>query len=1389
MSQIPFPGGAADQDVFFHEDKVCVYHKAINTWECRTVNAGGAEAGQPAAVTTQTVYTVPIPGQDGRVANSNLSIPELNTQYDVNWFLAEKLEQAQLAISYLEMQLGSVDKIFVGEGTPYNAYNQYAFWYKPSTGQFHWWNQDQGQWVLITGGRNPIFSDQEPTVHPDFTAPDNELQSGDIWIDTTDPDHLIEYIYDGSQWIRATGNFVKRVGGDSMEGPLELEGSKPHLNLKNGSQIQSSGKEIITMGGSGGFYRGVMSHPEHLVNKSYVDEADDRLQLQVNLNTQSIINNSQEIDTITDDVVKENNEGLKVIRHGETSFYAPEPIDLILTYRKLTFNQNISPKGDNQLHFIKFAGMIVDRKTGENYVGQERNLLDKYGNNNEYAPIAAPQILGNSVIFATGHHTDGYSFQVARASSMDPNDPDYKPYVIEAYNDGKISKHKGRIRWSVKLDDKRILYMGHALDGSRPGKPPADMGNPLADDGPNVEQIVCLLDTDDLINDVPYETFDRLDVNGDPHNGLKAYTKLIADDIGGAPAVLNRGRAGAQQVYILQAGRNIKRVVTGDLDNKEVTLEDETNVPLSFEYITDNNNNRKAYKGKVNGLTAYEDRFLIWHSFAEGIMCYDTIQKALTNLHPTPEHIVYGNNELDSISPSVPQLFGSLYFVAESSRDWGGNRVDPKMIIVNSDLTTDTIDIPRSAYDGAGDWHCTNTDRTSNNEIFCTNLGYYAYKYNAVDGRWVEYYSGGEYGFGGVFRVNGVNTITPAAYYDGPGHSWNYKDSFYNELVNGLNPNIIENTDWSFLEDDQDFEEQLYRQLYESVDYTLYDNVNTDYPLTAVIKPKGWTGNGAPSQFWYDDEYKPYHVGFKGGNQAHNTSFPAGNRVKIEHTSGVMYATVESSWWSNQVHMNLEKWVGDPIIEGEEITAISYGEFLPHLLRTAGGTMTGELLMLGDDADIQLKGADIWSYPVAEDDDGDNPGRWTNIMSRRVRKSNGDLVQGAASDFGIRVDLTEGRTGYNKFQFFSNVDGSGPEKFADFGGGNNPTFRFHRGSFQMEGNRIRSLGKALDDTDAVNLSQLNDLRDQIIAQTLQGEWKLDQISSLVTPNEGSMVMLINTSNAASTFSQVQTIKLNVKDNNNTSANYDGWDEGEVMTVRSKSDPDLEVTYRLRADTTISGPGDNVVNLYVTYVSQTKDYDLFGTFGEVFEFTLSELKIPAGRGIPYQIDEEGDTHWYDHRLEDVGHPQAATDAATKGYVDAHIGGRARYKYTFTNSLSFEELTPGKFALYDADFNNVSKQSEAKAIAFICTDAEGKSVLPANSSGIIMNLGCVLRGFNSARDREMFRIAGVAPQVEYNAGENLMIIYWAGDYVMASPGGFTQWTNGGSVYLECPDLFIN
>ena len=52
--------------------------------------------------------------------------------------------------------------------------------------------------------------------------------------------------------------------------------------------------------------------------------------------------------------------------------------------------------------------------------------------------------------------------------------------------------------------------------------------------------------------------------------------------------------------------------------------------------------------------------------------------------------------------------------------------------------------------------------------------------------------------------------------------------------------------------------------------------------------------------------------------------------------------------------------------------------------------------------------------------------------------------------------------------------------------------------------------------------------------------------------------------------------------------------------------------------------------------------------------LARFNISLGT-TPYTIDAEDDTHWGFHRLEEIGEPVDATDAATKAYVDQAIGG--------------------------------------------------------------------------------------------------------------------------------------
>ena len=192
--------------------------------------------------------------------------------------------------------------------------------------------------------RPPIFSDTEPTVHPDFTAPDNGLETGDTWYDNTDTEQLIEYVYDGTDWV-LTGNYVKKKGGDTMEGQLIITGPRKAgddvdnpllvsslkvLNIDNAqnsslqlrhsgnakvyvgdtevsiasdikfnrnqpSIVKTNAQDLLSISDQEIAYLGRSIEDEDLVSKKYVDDADSILK-------NEIIELEEEIDAIAPSV-------------------------------------------------------------------------------------------------------------------------------------------------------------------------------------------------------------------------------------------------------------------------------------------------------------------------------------------------------------------------------------------------------------------------------------------------------------------------------------------------------------------------------------------------------------------------------------------------------------------------------------------------------------------------------------------------------------------------------------------------------------------------------------------------------------------------------------------------------------------------------------------------------------------------------------------------------------------------------------------------------------------------------------------------------------------------------------------------------------------------------
>ena len=284
------------------------YDASKNLWQFSR-STEGATSG---IVTTADVYTLnerPDTGTNPFQLDDDPS--RVVNQQEANWWLFEDLDKRarKIIVSNTEptehpLYTTSDKKLIEGD-----------MWLDTKTDVLYWY--DGSNWQEFSGGRPPIFSDVEPVVHPDFLPPNDVLIKGDIWYDTTDPDKLDQYVYDGVKWVYFS-NFVRRLGGDSMEGPLDINGGRtPNadgvvstikaLNVDSGqdSDLQlrhngntkvyvgkdrttttqgikfnqnnlkitgSSDAELFTMNTNGVFYEGAYTADKHIATKQTVEE-------------------------------------------------------------------------------------------------------------------------------------------------------------------------------------------------------------------------------------------------------------------------------------------------------------------------------------------------------------------------------------------------------------------------------------------------------------------------------------------------------------------------------------------------------------------------------------------------------------------------------------------------------------------------------------------------------------------------------------------------------------------------------------------------------------------------------------------------------------------------------------------------------------------------------------------------------------------------------------------------------------------------------------------------------------------------------------------------------------------------------------------------------------
>ena len=205
----------------------------------------------------------------------------------------------------------------------------------------------------------------------------------------------------------------------------------------------------------------------------------------------------------------------------------------------------------------------------------------------------------------------------------------------------------------------------------------------------------------------------------------------------------------------------------------------------------------------------------------------------------------------------------------------------------------------------------------------------------------------------------------------------------------------------------------------------------------------------------------------------------------------------------------------------------------------------------------------------------------------------------------------------------------------------------------------------------------------------------------------------------------------------------------------------------------------------------------GTMEAGAQYLLSyelDFKISA-----YTIDEEGDPHYGDHRLEDVGHPVASTDAATKGYVDSvagdNGGGSDLPVYKFAdNKTEVEDMVDGEVIFFDSNNNPTSSLSSIRQIFWKGVNLNGKRpIRDAFGKTWEGNLNSTFTMLTKDNTSTIFRVSmsqvvNGNPRILYNKENDFYTVYWTGGDTAVNTTSQVGLNNGDEITLHCPELFF-
>ncbi len=437
---------------------------------------------------------------------------------------------------------------------------------------------------------------------------------------------------------------------------------------------------------------------------------------------------------------------------------------------------------------------IVDIDTG---VTTKRGILnpkrveDGKSARYEYFTLSPPFKLGDDWIFTAGENPKDQPFyKLEPDNTFEPYGLNQAGYVDSSDNANalpKICRSWCILNHRVRLDP-HIDSSG--IDG---GRYHLFVGNPVDRVDGNASQqaqAVLVLDVQDLIDGNEVETYTE---------GTETYstlTKTVTSSRGGYPVVLTKPD-GSPDIFLLQPGKKIGRIIINDLATKDVTISESSTEKLPVGYLVDHGGVKFKEMGHINGATVIANRYIVWHAMYKGIMCYDTQEDTLTTLVPLVHWVEWGPNRTKG-DQSVPQLFGGTFFFPHSRTGYDGITDTHKGYRISDTLEVTEIHIPFTDYE----FRSSELLGNGSDLIAFSDFDRKIYKYHILTDEWVEEIINGRV-LGTFPLVRGVDvdrTYVPLVFNEQglnqPADPW-VPERFF-KVSEGLNSEIVEESNFLY---------------------------------------------------------------------------------------------------------------------------------------------------------------------------------------------------------------------------------------------------------------------------------------------------------------------------------------------------------------------------------------------------------------------------------------------------------------------------------------------------------------------------------------------------------------------------------------------------------------